>query len=94
MKAYANGTSAALKAVPGVTPSVLAALTSAIKASYDSSFKLVYLSSLSFAGFALIAAFFGTDVDQYMTSFLNKRVDGRHDATRENTVEAQVEVKS
>ena len=74
--------------VTDITP-----LTAASKASYVSAFKLVYLSSLSFAGISLVVAFFSKNVDQYMTSFLNKRVDGQHSSERENTVEAQMEVK-
>jgi hypothetical protein len=37
---------------------------------------IVYLSSLAFAGTALVSAFFLTDVSKYMTGFVNKRVDG------------------
>ena len=87
MKALANGTAAAIQAVPGMTPTVLGVFTTAVKDSYSASFRTVYLSSLAFSGIALIAAFFTTDVDAYMTSFLNKRVDGTQRVESEKGVE-------
>ena len=91
LAAYRNGTTAALRAVPGYDTAVGAAYAAANKTAYFNAFKLVYLASLSFGAVAVIVAFFARDVDHLMTGFLNKRVDGRYDATRENTVEVQTE---
>jgi len=90
-KAYKNGTAAALQKVPGFNAAVGAALQTAVKDSYSRSFRIVFLSSLGFAGIALVASVFAQNVDHLMTNFLNKRIDGKYDATRENTVEAQME---
>ena len=69
--AVTNGTAAALNDVPGINKVILAALGDAIKNAYSSSFKVVYLSSLAFGGVSIIAAFFATDVDKYLTNFVN-----------------------
>ncbi|KAJ9641294.1 hypothetical protein H2204_002972 [Knufia peltigerae] len=70
--AVANGTQAALEAVPGIDIGVLDALTLATKHAYTHAFKIVYLSSLGFTGIGLIAAFFVKDVNDYLTNYVNK----------------------
>lgn len=72
--AITNGTAAALQAVPGMNADILGALDSATKVAYSNAFKIVYLSSLAFAGLAIIAAFFVVDVDHYMTNYVNKTI--------------------
>jgi hypothetical protein len=72
--AMANGTTAAFESVPGITPSILAAFELATKHAYSHAFKIVYLSSLAFAGIAIVAALFVIDVDKYMTNFVNKTI--------------------
>lgn len=54
---------------------VRTALDAGTKHAYARAFKIVYLSSLGFGGLSILAAFFVTDVDKYMTNFVNKRVD-------------------
>lgn len=72
--AVAKGTTAALDKVPGMTTAIKVALAAAQKRAYARSFSVVYLSSLSFGGLALVVAFFATDVDKYLTNFVNKTV--------------------
>lgn len=67
-------TASALDAVPGMTAAIKVALDAAQKSAYAQSFSIVYLSSLSFGALALIVAFFSSDVDKYMTGFVNKTV--------------------
>lgn len=75
--ALGNGTTAAYSQVPGVNSAVLASIGQATKSAYSASFSTVYLSSLAFGGVALIASFFTTNIDQYLTGFVNKTVAGR-----------------
>lgn len=70
--AMTNGTAAAFETVPGITPTIMAAFAEATKAAFTHAFKVVYLSSLAFAGIAIVASLFVTDVDKYMTDYVNK----------------------
>jgi hypothetical protein len=72
--AISNGTSAALEAVPGMNDVVLEALRLATKHAYAHAFKIVYLATLAFTGVGLIAAFYITDVDDYLTNYVNKTI--------------------
>ncbi|KIW12779.1 hypothetical protein PV08_07966 [Exophiala spinifera] len=70
--ALANGTSAAMEAVPGVDIAVLNALQFATRQAYTHAFKIVYLASLGFTGIGLCSAFFLKDVNDYLTNYVNK----------------------
>jgi uncharacterized membrane protein len=72
--AIANGTAAALNQVPGMTDDILDALGLATKMAYGQAFKIVYLATLSFTGIGLVAAFFITDVDAFLTNYVNKTI--------------------
>ena len=72
--AMTNGTTAAFDAVPGINPKILGAFAEATKHAYTHAFKVVYLSSLAFAGIAIVASQFVTDIDKYMTNFVNKTI--------------------
>ena len=58
LKAAALNTAAAYKAVPGITPQIVAGAQLAVKLSYVQAFKMVYLVALAFGGVAIISAFF------------------------------------
>lgn len=73
----ANGTAAAYVTVQGVNSTILAAIGEGTKSAYAASFKTVYLSTLAFGFTALIVSFFTTDINEYMTSFVNKTVSGK-----------------
>lgn len=87
--AITNGTAAALEAVPGINPSIMAALTSSTHAAYQSTFTVVYMVSLAFGGVAIIAAFFVKDVGELLTGFVNKTIHNPREkgAVRESAVE-------
>lgn len=70
--AMANGTTAAFETVPGISPGVLAAFGQATKDAYTHAFKIVYLSTLAFAGISIVASLFVKDVDKYLTDYVNK----------------------
>jgi len=76
--AMTNGTAAALEAVPGMNDNILTAFSIATKDAYSHAFKIVYLSSLAFAGIAIVAAFFVVDVDKYLTNYVNKTIHRPH----------------
>lgn len=70
----AKGTAAAFATVPGFNAHIGAALTLATQTAYRDAFKVVYLTSLAFTGTAIIACFFVTDINQYLTNFVNKTI--------------------
>ncbi|KAI9718535.1 MAG: hypothetical protein M1812_003986 [Candelaria pacifica] len=70
------GTPEALQAVPGITPTILAAITEPLKTAYSQSFKIVYLTSIAFGGCAIVAACFAKDVDTLMTDQVARRLRG------------------
>ncbi|KIW01131.1 uncharacterized protein PV09_07417 [Verruconis gallopava] len=72
----ANGTTAALEAVPGMNKTILAAVGAGTKRGYAMSLSTTYLTSLAFGGLALITCFFIKDISEYLTLFVNKKVDG------------------
>ncbi|KAF2007662.1 siderophore iron transporter, partial [Amniculicola lignicola CBS 123094] len=77
LTALPNGTAAAFEAVAGVNSTILAAIGAGMKSGYSASYSTVYLSSLAFGGTALIASFFTSDIDKYLTDFVNKTVAGK-----------------
>ena len=72
--AMAKGTTAALEAVPGINATIMAAYALATQDAYMHAFKVVYLSSIAFTAVAITASIFVTDVDKYMTNFVNKTI--------------------
>jgi hypothetical protein len=77
LTALGNGTTTAYEQVPGSNAGVIAAIEAGTKSANASSLSIVYLASLAFAGTALVSAVFYTDVSQYLTNFVNKKVDGK-----------------
>ncbi|CAI6290664.1 unnamed protein product [Periconia digitata] len=76
--AISQATAAALDSVPEMSASIKFTLAAAQKRAAAESLKNVYLSSLSFGFVALLVALFFSDVDQYLTGFVNKTVvDGK-----------------
>jgi Fungal trichothecene efflux pump (TRI12) len=74
--ALATGTATAMEAVPGITPTVIAAVGDAVKVAYSQAFKTVYLTSIAFGGLSIIAALFITSIDDLMTDFVARKIRG------------------
>lgn len=91
--AIAAGTPTAMEAVPGINPSVIAAVGDAIKVAYSQAFKTVYLTSIAFGGLAVIAALFITSIDGLLTDFVARKIRGV-ETTHAETVDSQEEKKS
>ena len=65
-----------MEAVPGITPTVIAAVGDAVKVAYSQAFKTVYLTSIAFGGLSIIAALFITSIDHLMTDFVARKIRG------------------
>jgi hypothetical protein len=76
LAAIAAGTPTALEAVPGITPTVTAAVGDALKVAYSQAFKTVYLTSIAFGGLSIIASLFITSIDDLMTDFVARKIGG------------------
>lgn len=73
------GSTAAVAKIPGLSEAAINTLKNAAMSAYVSAYFKTYLSALSFAGCALICAFFASNnIDEYWTAFLNKTVDAPH----------------
>ena len=72
--AVTNDSAAALEMVPGMSNGVLDALALATMQAQAHAFKVVYLATLAFTGIGLVAAFFITDVNSYLTNYVNKTI--------------------
>lgn len=85
--ALANGTSAVLEAVPGMNSTILEAVNDGNLRGYHLAFKLVFLSTISFGGLAILSSFFVQDVDQYLNNFINKTIHRPGNDVREHSSE-------
>lgn len=56
----------AIGEIKGLTPTILAAATEAVKQSYVEGFRLIYLVSIAFGGAAIISSLFLGDIRKYM----------------------------
>ncbi|CAK7224030.1 hypothetical protein SBRCBS47491_005410 [Sporothrix bragantina] len=75
LTAMANGTTAALNAVPGFNSTINAAMVDGRKTAYATALGDVYLTSIAFGSIALISIFFAkNDIETKFTNFLNKTV--------------------
>jgi len=54
--ALTTSNTTAIESVPGITPSIIAAATTATKAAYQKSFEIVYFVSIAFGVVAIITA--------------------------------------
>lgn len=78
LKALVTGNTTAIESVPGLTPTILAAATTAGKAAYQKSFETVYLASISFGIVAIITAILVSNkkLNEAMTPEIARRLQG------------------
>jgi hypothetical protein len=86
--AFTSGNTTLIESVPGITPDVIAAASTAMKDAYSASFRVVYLASIAFGAFAIFWSFFTTDVDHLMTNDVARKL---HDAGQHG--DAKIEEK-
>lgn len=80
-----------LARVPGITQSILAAVTEALPIAYSQAFKTVYLASLGFGGIAIIGSLLTVDPKKLLTNKVERRLHGKRiggNIQREKTLEA------
>jgi hypothetical protein len=63
--------------VPGISQSVLAAITEALPTAYSQAFKTVYLASLGFGGIAIIGSLLTKDPQKHLTDRVERRMHGK-----------------
>ena len=75
--AISAGTATAFESVPGISPSIIAAATTATQSAYAYSLRYVYIAALAFGGVGfIVGCFMVPNVDKEMTSFVAKRIQG------------------
>ncbi|CAK7231085.1 hypothetical protein SCUCBS95973_007793 [Sporothrix curviconia] len=72
MTAFANGTTAALEAVPGMNSTILTAVSRGTLAGYHDTYKVVFLATLAFGALSIIASFFIQEIGHLPNNFINK----------------------
>lgn len=75
-EAITIGTPAAFTKVPGITPAIVRAVSSASQDAYVASFKTVYLVTIAFGVLACIAALFSQNIDDKLTDQVARRMGG------------------
>ncbi|EON65856.1 hypothetical protein W97_05098 [Coniosporium apollinis CBS 100218] len=78
IEALTSRSAAALGAVEGITPAIIAAGAKAVQTVYADAFRLVYLVSLAFGGISIIAAIFVRSVDDALTSQVAVKLGAPH----------------
>jgi uncharacterized membrane protein YbhN (UPF0104 family) len=74
LTAVAAGT---IAEVPGLSQSILAAITQALPTAYGQAFKTVYLASLGFGGIAIIGSLLVKDPQVHLTDKVERRMHGK-----------------
>lgn len=72
----AIGSGSAIDDVPGMNPTIAAAVGDAVKTAYSASYGTVYLASIAFGCIAVLASIFTKDIDQYLTNYVSRRING------------------
>lgn len=76
LSSISAGQAALEENVPGMTPPILEAVTSAMKTAYSQSFRTVFLASIAFGGLAVVAALLAVDVDARLDGRVARRLRG------------------
>lgn len=84
LTAFGIGTPAAFSAIPGISPSILAAASRAYKEASSDGYRIIYLTSIAFSGLAVLLSFFVKDVEDRMTSKIATTL--AHAETQDSTV--------
>ncbi|KAL6704665.1 hypothetical protein ACN47E_007947 [Coniothyrium glycines] len=71
-------TSGDFSAVPGISPEIVAATSTAVKEAYATSFRTVYLCTLPFGALLIVAALLSPNVEQYLTDEVARKMHDRN----------------
>ena len=77
LKAYTNGTAAAMEAVPGITPQIIAIGDRAYRFATSDAFKTVFYSTIAFMGLGVICVIFVPNVDHLLTTEVSQTLHSR-----------------
>jgi hypothetical protein len=66
--AFTNGTAAAFNAVPGISPSIIAAGARSYKVASADAYRTVYLVTIAFSGLGVLLTWFAPNTEKYMTN--------------------------
>ena len=78
-KAITAGTAAAFAKVPGITPQIEAAVSTAIRSAYVSSFHIVFYATIPFSALLVLSACFVPDFERLLTQNVAKRLQLKGD---------------
>jgi hypothetical protein len=74
---FAGITAGSFEKVPGITPAIQAVVGEAVQQAYVRSFRTVFLCTLPFGGIILIAAIICPNVEDYLTSDVARKLQGK-----------------
>jgi hypothetical protein len=74
---FAGITAGSFDKVPGITPEIIAAVGHAVKKAYSMSFRSVFLCTLPFGAIVLVAAVISPNVEDYLTSDVARKLQGK-----------------
>ncbi|KAK5215234.1 hypothetical protein LTS03_011629 [Exophiala xenobiotica] len=81
LTAVDNGTASSAEAVPGMTPSILAAVSKGLLVAYEKSFQMIYFAAISFGLVAIISAGLSSNVDSKLTTEIARKLQGFRQAS-------------
>jgi hypothetical protein len=64
--------------VPGITPTVIEAVSHAVKQAYSMSFRTVFLATLPFGAILLVSAILTPNVEDYLTDEVARKLQGKY----------------
>lgn len=70
-------TAGSYTSVPGISPEIIAATSSAVKEAYAESFRTVYLCTIPFGVLLIIAALLSPNVEKYLTDEVARKMHGK-----------------
>jgi hypothetical protein len=79
MVALTTGNATALQAVPGISPSIIAAGTGAYKNASTDAYRTVFYSTIAFSAVGVIISFFLPNIDNLLTGEVSTTLHGKED---------------
>lgn len=67
--------------VPGISPGIIAAVGSALKTAYTSSFKVVFYTTIPFSVILLLSAFLVPDMEKFLSHNVAKKLQDTNSET-------------
>lgn len=84
---FAGITAGNFTAVPGINTEIITAVGGAVRQTYVSSFKVVFLATIPFGVMLIIFGALTPNFEQYLTGNVARRLQGNKEKTSEKSVE-------